>query len=231
MVLTFLLCVAAGLAHCQQIFRPPNRPPGQYAPPSSGPTGPIAVEDVEGLPADLADRPVKSPTFAPNRAAKINADGALESVSGASGDCVRVDGSAVPCGSGGVAIPVTVQPTKTGFLTYALPDVPSYTPSCFLNGSRLTETVDYTRSGAILTFSNAYFAMLNEISASNTLTCDYVAVTLGALAPQPQSGARAFAVNYGPVSDREWILMRTVEQIADELEQLRKRLGALEATR
>jgi hypothetical protein len=230
MVLAFLLGVLVGVAHCQQVFRPPNRPPGQYAPPSSGPTGPITVADVVGLPANLADRPVKSPTFTPNRAAKINADGAIESVAGASGDCVRVDGSSVPCGSGGIAIPVTAQPTKTGFFTYQLPDVPSYTPTCFLNGARLTEGVDYTRAGAVLTFVSAYFNMLNETGASNVLTCDYVAVTLGALR-QPQVRARAFAVSHEPASDREWVLLQVVEQLADEIEQLRKRLAALEAGR
>lgn len=59
---------------------------------------PIAQADVAGLTDELEDRPVKGPNFFPSRTVFVNPNGALEAISGAPTDCVRVDGSAVPCG-------------------------------------------------------------------------------------------------------------------------------------
>lgn len=64
-------------------------------------TQPIQETDVVGLSADLAARPVEGPGYTPGRAAYIDSTGALESVSGNVSDCVHVDGSSGPCGTGG----------------------------------------------------------------------------------------------------------------------------------
>jgi hypothetical protein len=63
-------------------------------------TGGASVQesDVVGLVADLGARPIKGPAYAAGRVALVNADGAIESVTGGSSDCVRVDGTSGPCG-------------------------------------------------------------------------------------------------------------------------------------
>jgi hypothetical protein len=73
--------------------------PGPVQPPAE--TTQIEESDVIGLPADLAARPVKGPGYAGSRALMANAAGELEAVVGNLTDCVRVDGSAGPCGAGG----------------------------------------------------------------------------------------------------------------------------------
>jgi hypothetical protein len=72
--------------------------------------GAIAEAGIAGLVADLAARPVKGPGYAADRAAIINATGALEAASGSPGDFVHVDGTSGP---GGVSAPA-VQTSRTG---------------------------------------------------------------------------------------------------------------------
>ena len=65
--------------------------------PSTWPTAAVQESDVTGLVVDLAARPIKGPGYANGRAAMVNSTGALDAVTGASSDCVRVDGSSGPC--------------------------------------------------------------------------------------------------------------------------------------
>jgi hypothetical protein len=62
---------------------------------------PVQMEDVVGLVADLNARPLRGPGFLPGRAAVIGESGAIEAATGDPADCVRVDGTSGPCGSGG----------------------------------------------------------------------------------------------------------------------------------
>ena len=61
----------------------------------------IAESSVVGLVADLGARPLEAPGFAPGYVAMINSSGQVDSVVGNPTDCVYVNGSSGPCGSGG----------------------------------------------------------------------------------------------------------------------------------
>ena len=57
----------------------------------------VTIDQVVGLPAELAARPLKGPGYAAGRVAVTNPLGALEAAVGNLSDCVRVDGSSGPC--------------------------------------------------------------------------------------------------------------------------------------
>jgi hypothetical protein len=65
----------------------------------SGTTPTVNESDVIGLVSDLGARPLKGPGYAAGRVAFVNPTGAMETVTGSPGDCVRVDGTSGPCGS------------------------------------------------------------------------------------------------------------------------------------
>lgn len=133
----------------------------QQAPSAGGLTG---ISDVPGLRDELDIRPVRGPAFTPSRAAIINSLGALESASGNPNDCVRVDGTSAPCGSGstaGTPAPIFVdQEVPAGVVdgvnrTFTLANTPSPVTSLqvFRNGLLQAPGVDFTLSGNVLTFT------------------------------------------------------------------------------
>lgn len=69
---------------------------------SSGPPalGTINISDVTGLPTELANRPIKGSAYQVNRVVVTGTSGDLDTVTGDPADCVRVDGSTGPCGTG-----------------------------------------------------------------------------------------------------------------------------------
>ena len=134
--------------------------------PSGGSTGtvtpptqtPIQETDVVGLSGDLSLRPVKGPGFSAGRAAVINTEGAIEAVIGNPGDCVLVDGTSGPCGSGGPQFSDGEVPggTVDGVnATFTLANTPSPAASLvlFRNGIAQQPGVDYTVSGATVQFA------------------------------------------------------------------------------
>ncbi len=145
----------------------------------------ISVGDVAGLDAVLADRPMKGPGWLAHRAVVVDVNGKLAAASGALNDCVKVDGSAGPCGDGGggAGAPGTyaanVRPTRVTEVVWTLPDTPSPASSviCTVNGLRHTYGVDYTVSGKTITWVAAHMEMftaaqLNQ-DATFIVTCDY----------------------------------------------------------
>src|ERR1035438_2875589 len=58
----------------------------------------VEESDIVGLVSDLGARPLKGPAYAAGRVAFVDPTGALETVTGVSTDCVRVDGTSGPCG-------------------------------------------------------------------------------------------------------------------------------------
>jgi len=62
---------------------------------------PVQIGDVIGLANELEVRPMRGVGFGIGRAAVINSAGQLDAAAGSLADCVRVDGSSGPCGSGG----------------------------------------------------------------------------------------------------------------------------------
>lgn len=122
---------------------------------------PIQQSDVVGLTADLASRPVRGPGFAPGRAAVIGSTGALESAMGDPADCVRVDGTAGPCGAAGAGVyGFTDNETPGGVvdgtnLSFSLvsPPNPSVSLTVYRNGLLQKMGPDYVLSDRSITFA------------------------------------------------------------------------------
>src|SRR5580658_4425701 len=65
-------------------------------------TGSIPISSVIGLTSALAVLPMEGIGYAPGLAAVINSSGQISGASGSLSNCVRVDGSSIPCSGGGV---------------------------------------------------------------------------------------------------------------------------------
>ncbi len=125
-------------------------------------TTPIFISDVSGLTNELSARPQRGSAFGPSRAAVINFGGQIDGAAGNPGDCVRVDGSAGPCGSGGGGgaqplfatgeIPSGV--TNGGNTSFTLANTPSPAASLDVhrNGILLRAGIDFTLSLRTITF-------------------------------------------------------------------------------
>jgi hypothetical protein len=119
----------------------------------------VQMSDVVGLMADLAGRPTKSPLFTSSRAVHINTLGELESVAGDTANCVRVDGTSVPCSTSpafidGEVPAGTVDGTNVAFTLANAPD-PASSLTVFRNGMLQKITQDYTISGTAIAFTTA----------------------------------------------------------------------------
>jgi hypothetical protein len=122
---------------------------------------PVQIGDVTGLQNELAVRAMKGVGFGIGRAAVINQAGQIDSASGNLGDCVRVDGSSGPCGSGGGAaggsfadseIPAgVVNGSNTVFMLASAPS-PSSSLELYRNGLLMLQGVDYQISMNTITF-------------------------------------------------------------------------------
>lgn len=122
---------------------------------------PVQIGDVIGLANELEVRPMRGIGYALGRAAVINSSGQIDGAAGSLSDCVRVDGSAGPCGSGGggVALGFADAETPSGLIngtnsTFLLAHAPEPAGSLqlFRNGVRMTQSVDYSLSGNTITF-------------------------------------------------------------------------------
>lgn len=91
------------------------------------PQGTFRVQDIQGLQAELASRPVRSANWATVRVAMWGSDGKLTAVEGSSTDCIHADGSTGPCGNapGGTG--------SSGGVVW----VDAETPSGVINGSNV----------------------------------------------------------------------------------------------
>lgn len=131
------------------------------SPPEASQQQTIQLSDVEGLLEALEARVEKGPGFAPSRAVFVNANGALEAVIGNPTDCVRVDGTAGPCGSGWGSGPRFVDAeTPAGLVNgtnavFTLSDAPEPEAGLALyrNGLLLKQGLDYTLQGNVITFA------------------------------------------------------------------------------
>jgi hypothetical protein len=119
--------------------------------------GPINESDVVGLLADLGVRPVKGPNFGTGRVTMVNSAGLLETVSGASADCVRVNGTSGPCGSTPPAFvdseaPAGIVDGSNGSFTIAAAPDPIASLTVYRNGLLQQAGSDYTFSGRTIQF-------------------------------------------------------------------------------
>ncbi len=124
-------------------------------------TAPVQIADVVGLSNELSVRPMKGVGFGIGRAAVINQAGQIDAASGNLGDCVRVDGSSGPCGSGGGAagssfadaeVPAgTVDGSNAVFTLTSTPS-PAGSLELYRNGLLMRQGADYQISGNTVTF-------------------------------------------------------------------------------
>ncbi|MCU0247762.1 MAG: hypothetical protein MUC42_14400, partial [Bryobacter sp.] len=121
----------------------------------------ILLSDVQGLNEALSDRPTKAAGFAIGRAVTVDINGELTAVPGSSSDCVRVDGTSGPCGTGGgsAAFAFVDSETPAGAIDgvnriYTLSQIPFPASSAhvYRNGILQKALVDYTVSGNVITF-------------------------------------------------------------------------------
>jgi hypothetical protein len=117
----------------------------------------ITIPDVVGLQDELNARPVKGGGFVNGRAIVASPTGALNAVGGNLTDCVRVDGSTVPCTTGpmGVidneALAGTADGTNAVFTLLNAPNPPE-SLAVYRNGVRLRAGSDYSLTTNAITF-------------------------------------------------------------------------------
>jgi hypothetical protein len=164
-------------------------------------TGTLQIGDVAGLREALDERPVKGAGYAASRAVYINASGALEAVSGNLQDCVRVDGSSGPCGTGGASAEFVDAETPAGLLNganavFTLADSPSPPSSLELyrNGLRLRQGLDYTLQGNVITFATEAIPQPGDV-----LTASYRLPAQGSVAHALLSAAHTDTMPATPV--------------------------------
>jgi hypothetical protein len=159
------------------------------APVEQGTAGPIQIEDVVGLTADLSARPLRGPGFMPGRTAVIANSGALEAAAGSASDCVRVDGTSGPCGTGGgLNVTFTEQENPAGAVdgsnsafTVAAAPAPATSLALHRNGMLMKPGQDYTISQRAITF------LANAIpQPGDTLLASYRVESTGAPAGWPE---------------------------------------------
>ena len=123
----------------------------------------IQISDVTGLVNQLAIRPQTGVGFAIGRTAVINTSGQLDGATGSLSDCVRVDGSSGPCGTGGGSggvlpqfadgeIPAgTVNGANTAFTLQFAPS-PQTSLDLYRNGLLMKPGTDYSLNTNVVTF-------------------------------------------------------------------------------
>lgn len=121
----------------------------------------ILIPDVSGLREELDARPIKGVGFSISRVAMINENGALEGVLGNLGDCVKVDGTSGACGTGGsgsgpvfvdAEMPTGAVDGSNNVFTLSGSPIPSVSLQVFRNGILQRTGVDYSLTGATVTF-------------------------------------------------------------------------------
>jgi len=139
-------------------------------------TTPVQISDVTGLTNELAIRAAKGVGFGIGRVAVINQAGQLDAASGNLGDCVRVDGSSGPCGSGaggasGNFVDAEIPAGAVNGLnaTFTLASAPSPTGSLALyrNGLFQRQNVDYQLSTSTITFFLASIPVTGDLLVAN----------------------------------------------------------------
>jgi len=138
---------------------------------------PVQISDIVGLANALALVPQEGVGFTLGRAAVINTSGQIDGAAGNLSDCVRVDGSSGPCGSGGGGIlPLfsdsetpggTINGTNAAF-TLAFTPSPAVSLDLYRNGVLLKQGVDYSISSSTIAFLTGAIPQTGD-----SLTADY----------------------------------------------------------
>jgi hypothetical protein len=132
----------------------------------------VQEADVVGLISDLGARPLKGPGYAAGRVAFVNSTGAIETVTGAPTDCVRVDGTSGPCGGtppgfvDGDAPAGLVDGANTAFTLSGEPN-PAASLTVYRNGMLQKPGQDFTLSGNQIQFVTAAAPQPGDTLAAN----------------------------------------------------------------
>jgi hypothetical protein len=136
-------------------------------------TTPTQIGDVVGLTNELAVRPTEGVGFGIGRAAVINQAGQIDAASGNLGDCVRVDGSSGPCGSGGGGVggasfadsevPTGAINGSNAVFTLATAPSPAGSLELYLNGLLMRQGADYQITTNTITFFLASVPQTGDI--------------------------------------------------------------------
>lgn len=167
---------------------------GVISSPVTNPPATIAVQDVSGLRTELDLRPARGANWINSRVARISDAGAIESVIGNSGDCVRVDGTAGPCGNYGLIFvdgesPLGTRDGVNTVFTLSATPTPSSSLSLFRNGVLLRQGSEYTLSESTITFAPGQApANGDSLQAWYRLSSD-ATVTLAISDPETPQGA------------------------------------------
>jgi hypothetical protein len=132
----------------------------------------VQEADVVGLISDLGARPLKGPGYAAGRVAFVNSTGAMETVTGAPTDCVRVDGTSGPCGGtppgfvDGDTPAGLVDGANTAFTLSGEPN-PAASLTVYRNGMLQKPGQDFTLSGNQIQFVTAAAPQPGDTLAAN----------------------------------------------------------------
>jgi hypothetical protein len=136
----------------------------------------ISIADVTGLQAALNLYALIGTSFAPSRTAIIDATGAIDGATGTLSDCMHVDGSSGPCGTGGSGGSGTFVDAEApggaingtnGSFTLANTPSPSASLTLFLNGLLQDQGVDYTLAANTITFATPGVPQAGDILLAN----------------------------------------------------------------
>ncbi len=123
----------------------------------------ILIPDVAGLREELDARPIKGVGYTSSRVAMINSNGAIESVLGNLSDCIKVDGTAGACGTGGTGTsapsvfvdaetPAGAVDGSNGVFTLSGNPSPALSLQIFRNGMLQRAVVDFSLTGNLISF-------------------------------------------------------------------------------
>jgi len=117
----------------------------------------VPESQVTGLIGDLAARPIKGPAFAAGRTAVVDGSGLVESATGNATDCMHVDGSSGPCGTGSPTfvdgdLPTGIVDGSNATFTLTAIPAPSTSLSVYRNGMLQKPSLDYTATGNSVQF-------------------------------------------------------------------------------
>jgi hypothetical protein len=126
----------------------------------------IAIQDVSALRTELDLRPIRGASWVQGRVAVIGTSGGIDAAIGSPGDCVRVDGTAGPCGvggepgSGGGNIVFVDAETPAGIIDgintvfqTSVAANPTGSMLLYLNGMLQRPGTEYTLTGRTITFA------------------------------------------------------------------------------
>ncbi|MBK5294724.1 MAG: hypothetical protein JJE04_23985 [Acidobacteriia bacterium] len=146
-------------------------------PPTAGQVSQVEIADVNGLTEELEIRPVKGLNYIGPRAAVITADGSIEAAIGDDAECVRVDGSAGPCGGGTTGVSATtfidaetpngdLNGVNTAFTLAGTPN-PSSSLLLYRNGILMKLNLDFTLSAGTIDFASGAIPQAGDILAAS----------------------------------------------------------------